>query len=93
MLNAFYQAHRAQGWQVLGLAVDQPAAVRRFMEKLPLDFPVGISGLAGTELSRTLGNVSGGLPFSVVFDRAGAVVHQKLGQVSEADLALWAKLG
>ncbi len=92
MLNAFFHAHRAQGWQVLGLAVDQPSAVRRFLEKLPLDFPVGMAGLAGTELSRSLGNVSGGLPYSVVFDRSGAAIHQKIGKVTDADLAQWAQL-
>lgn len=93
LLNAFYQSQKARGWQVLGLAVDQPSAVRRFLEKLPLDFPVGMAGLAGTDLSRSLGNVSGGLPYSVVFDPAGVVIHQKIGKVSAEDLQLWAQLG
>lgn len=92
LLNAFQATHAAQGWQVVGLAVDQPAPVRSFMEKLPLSFPVGMAGLAGTEISRSLGNVSGGLPYSVVFDRAGVLVHQKIGKVTEAELAQWAQL-
>lgn len=90
LLNAFHARHAAQGWQVLGLAVDQPSAVRRFMEKLPLSFPVGMAGLAGTELSRTLGNATGALPFTVVMDRKGAVRHRKLGKVDNADLDRWA---
>ncbi len=93
LLNAFHAEHAGRGWQVLGLAVDQPSAVRRFMQQLPLVFPVGMAGLAGTELSRSLGNLGGGLPFSVVFDAGGAVAHQKVGKVSEADLAQWAQLG
>ena len=28
MLNAFYREQSAKGWQVLGLAIDQPSAVR-----------------------------------------------------------------
>ena len=92
MLNAFHTQHAARGWQVLGLAVDQPSAVRRFMEKLPLVFPVGMAGLAGTELSRTLGNASGALPFTVVMGRDGVVLHRKLGKVSQADLDTWAQL-
>jgi thiol-disulfide isomerase/thioredoxin len=92
MLNAFHQQHAARGWQVLGLAVDQPSAVRRFMEKLPLVFPVGMAGLAGTELSRTLGNASGALPFTVVMGRDGRVLQRKLGKVSQADLDAWAQL-
>ncbi|WP_137921411.1 TlpA disulfide reductase family protein [Hydrogenophaga sp. 2FB] len=93
MLNAFHQAHKDRGWQVLGLAVDQPSAVRRFMEKLPLNFPVGMAGLAGTELSRSLGNPTGALPYSVVFGGDGALRHRKIGKVSEDDLAQWALLG
>jgi thiol-disulfide isomerase/thioredoxin len=90
LLNAFHQQHAAQGWQVLGLAVDQPTAVRRFMEKLPLVFPVGMAGLAGTELSRTLGNATGALPFTVVMGRDGLVRHRKLGKVDTVDLDRWA---
>ena len=93
LLNAFHQAHKDKGWQVLGLAVDQPSAVRGFMQKLPLNFPVGMAGFAGTELSRSLGNPSGALPFSVVFDASGTLVHRKIGKVSETDLSQWAGLG
>ncbi len=93
MLNQFHTAQAAKGWQVLGLAVDQPSAVRSFMQKLPLNFPVGMAGFAGTELSRSLGNATGALPFSVVFGADGALLHRKLGKVSETDLAQWAELG
>lgn len=90
MLNRFYRDHQARGWRVLGLAVDQPKAVLAFLDKLPLDFPVGMAGLAGTDLSRALGNPNGGLPYTVVMDRAGVVRHQKVGKVSESDLEAWA---
>ncbi|WP_300716686.1 TlpA disulfide reductase family protein [Hydrogenophaga sp.] len=93
LLNAFNTANAPQGWQVLGLAVDQPSAVRGFLQKLPLNFPVGMAGFAGTELSRSLGNPSGSLPYTVVFGDEGTVLHRKIGKVSEADLAQWAQLG
>jgi thiol-disulfide isomerase/thioredoxin len=92
MVNAFYRANTPAGWQVLGLAVDQAAPVRSFLQRLPLDFPIALAGLAGTELGRSLGNASGGLPFTVVFGADGAVMHRKLGKLSEADLSLWAGL-
>lgn len=93
MLNNFHQAQASRGWQVLGLAVDQPSAVRGFLQKLPLNFPVGMAGFGGIELSRTLGNPAGALPFSVVFAPSGEVVHRKLGKLSESDLTQWAQLG
>ncbi len=91
LLNAFYRERQAQGWQVLGLAVDQPSAVRQFLQRLPLDFPVAMAGLGGTELSRALGNANGGLPYTVVFDARGQVAHRKIGQVRPQDLADWAQ--
>lgn len=92
MLNAFFGQHRAHGWQVLGLAVDQPGAVRSFLQRLPLDFSVAMAGLGGIELSKSLGNPTGGLPFTVVLDAKGVIVHRKLGKVSEDDLKQWVKL-
>ncbi|MDD2730164.1 TlpA disulfide reductase family protein [Malikia sp.] len=89
LLDAFFRAGREQGWQVLGLAIDQPSAVRAFLGRQPLAFPVGLAGLGGTELARGLGNVNGGLPFSVLFDRAGALVERKLGRLLPQDLQRW----
>ena len=93
LINQFYRQQAAAGWQVLGLAVDQAGPVARFLERLPLDFPVALAGFAGTDLSRSLGNASGALPFSVVLGRDGAVLHRKLGKVSADELKLWAQLG
>lgn len=92
MLNAFYREHVAKGWQVLGLAIDQPSAVRKFLARIPLEFPVGLAGLGGTDLGRALGNLTGGLPFTVVLGGEGRVLHRKMGQVTPQDLQLWAPL-
>jgi thiol-disulfide isomerase/thioredoxin len=86
LINAFYQQNKGNGWQVLGLAVDKVSQVKAFLTKVPLAFPVGMAGLGGTELSRTLGNVGGGLPFTFALDRSGSIVQRKMGQVSADDL-------
>lgn len=91
MLNAFYREHAAKGWQVLGLAVDRPASVRRFLQHTPLDFPVGLAGLGGADLSRSLGNPGGALPFTVVLDaRQGRVRERKSGPLTAQELRQWA---
>ena len=89
MINAFYREHRANGWQVLALAVDQLAPVQKFLKAMPLDFPVGLAGSVGADWARSLGNLAGGLPFSVVLDSQSAVVQRKIGRLSPADLAAW----
>ena len=90
LLNAFHQAQRPRGWQVLGIAVDQPSAVRQWLARSPLGFPVVLAGLEGSEMSKRLGNQAGGLPFSLLFNPQGQVIERKLGQLHEADLKSWA---
>jgi hypothetical protein len=65
--------------------------VREFLARQPMGFPIGLAGLNGIELARSLGNTSGALPFSVVFDRRGKAVRTKLGSIQEKDLADWVR--
>jgi len=92
LIDAFYKENNPKGWQVVGLAADQPNAVRQFLGKKPLGFPIGIIGLKGIELSKNLGNLTGGLPFSVVYGADGKVAQRKIGKLSEADLKRWGEL-
>lgn len=92
LINAFYRQNKANGWQVIGLAIDKLAPVQTFLQKMPLDFPIGMAGLSGAELGRGLGNLAGGLPFSVVLGRDGLVAQRKLGRLTPEDLAGWLRL-
>jgi thiol-disulfide isomerase/thioredoxin len=92
LLNEFYRENAAKGWQVMGIAVDQPSAVRGFLERTPLDFPIVMAGLGGTDLSRSLGNLGGGLPFTVLFGADGRILHRKIGQVTPENLRQWSRL-
>lgn len=89
LLDRFYDQNIAKGWQVLGLAVDESEPVKRFLARSPVKFPVAMAGFSGVALSRSLGNLAGGLPFTLVFDAAGQVIHRKIGAVTEDDLAGW----
>jgi thiol-disulfide isomerase/thioredoxin len=91
LLDRFYKENSSIGWQVLGLAIDQPSAVRNFLGKMPVSFPVGMAGLNGTELGKSLGNQAGGLPFTVVLGPDGALSHRKMGRIAESDLVDWLK--
>ncbi|MFT3813757.1 MAG: TlpA disulfide reductase family protein [Acidovorax sp.] len=88
LLNRFHAERKVA---VLGLAVDQPQAVLKFLAKLPLQFPIGMAGAAGTTLTRTLGNEQGGLPFSLLLGGDGRVAQRKIGQLTADDLARWSQ--
>jgi len=89
LLNAFYQENKSKSWQVIGLAIDQPSAVKRFLSQHPVEYPVGLAGLNGTALMNSLGNVEGGLPFTLVIDSRGELLQRKLGKLNDGDFSAW----
>ena len=89
LLSNFFKENSANGWQVLGLAVDELDPVKRFLAHSPLSFPVALAGLSGIELSKSLGNLIGGLPFTVVIDPTAKVIHRKMGKVTPDELRAW----
>jgi thiol-disulfide isomerase/thioredoxin len=89
-LDRFAREHAAAGWRVLGLAVDNPRAVRDFLARRPVAYPIAMAGFAGSELATALGNGSAGLPFTVAFDRSGRIFRTKAGETHFAELATWA---
>jgi len=89
MIDAFFRENAANGWQVVGLAIDQPSAVRKFLTRTPVSYPIGLAGLQGTDLVRQLGNTAGGLPFTLVIDAGGAVAARKMGKLDTGDLQAW----
>ncbi|MBU3740205.1 MAG: TlpA family protein disulfide reductase [Rhodoferax sp.] len=90
LLDRFFQENSSKSWQVVGIAVDQPDAVRRFLGAAPVRFPVAMAGLDGLALSRRLGNAVGGLPFTVVVTAGGQVLQRKMGRLTTADVSGWA---
>jgi thiol-disulfide isomerase/thioredoxin len=90
LLDAFYRQHATNGLQIVGLAVDQPEPVRKYVARTQLSFPIALAGPGGAELSRLLGNEAGALPYSVLFNRDGVVQQRRMGRLSEADLQAWA---
>jgi len=92
MVDAFFTAQQAAGWQVLGLAADKPQNIQDFLQKMPLHFPVAVDAMLATQWARQLGNIAGGLPFSVVINSAGEVAQRKMGKLTDSDLAAWSHI-
>lgn len=75
-----------EGLQLVGVAVDSADKVREFVRETRLDYPTVVGGYGAIELSRTLGNRVGALPFTVIVNRAGRIAHVQLGPFDEAKL-------
>jgi thiol-disulfide isomerase/thioredoxin len=91
LLDRFAKERAAEGWQVVGVAVDGPTPVREFLQRQPVGFPIGLAGFGGADLARTLGNAGGALPFTVVLAADGRVIARKMGEAHAEDLDGWAR--
>jgi thiol-disulfide isomerase/thioredoxin len=86
LLDAAQHKYGAEGIQVVGIAIDNAANVREFGESIKIGYPVLLAGSPAIELMRSLGNASGGLPFTVLLDRRGRLAGHKLGPYSAPEL-------
>lgn len=74
------------GVQFVGIGIDSPSAIKEFALRTPMSYPLLIGGSASLDLVRALGNETGGLPYTIVFDRAGNPVMSRLGLIDEESL-------
>ena len=88
LLDVFAQSHA--DWNLLALAIDSAEPVRLFTSQRGLRLRVALARDTGPDLARQLGNVAGGLPFSVAFDARGVATQRKLGALDEGLLRTWA---
>jgi thiol-disulfide isomerase/thioredoxin len=79
-------ADGAKGLQFVGIAVDSADKVHRFADELGVNYPTLIGGMGAIELSRNLGNDLMALPFTIIVDRKGRVVHTQLGPLKDDKL-------
>lgn len=90
-LARFATAQGDTGVQVLGLALDTPEDVRRFLLRVPVDYPIVIDTPGPRDASVQLGNHQGLLPYSVLFDAQGRLLKAKLGPFARGEIDGWVK--
>jgi thiol-disulfide isomerase/thioredoxin len=78
---------RKTGVEVIGINIEtDPAPVREFAYAYDINYPVLLNRTSSLELMRTLGNSKGGLPFTVVLNKHGAIVAQHTGAMNKQQL-------
>lgn len=86
LLMSAREKYGSRGVECVGIAIDNAAKVRDFTASLKISYPILLAEANGLDLMRGLGNSAGGLPYTVVADRRGEIVHRKLGAFHRGDL-------
>jgi thiol-disulfide isomerase/thioredoxin len=78
-----------KGLQVVGVAIDDPEAVRRYLKDNPVGYPILVDGQADPDPSLLFGDTRSVLPYSVLIGRDGRLVDTRMGSFSQASLTAW----
>lgn len=70
----------------VGIGVDTAANMQKFVEKVQVSYPLWVIGAGAIDTLRKLGNPSGGLPFTLVFNADGGINRKILGEIQPDDL-------
>lgn len=95
-LSQFQTAYQQKNVVVIGIAEDEPAPVKEYLEGAPVTYPVYVAENANMNLGTTLGNSKGVLPYTVIIKEDGSILKTFYGRINKTLLEkslqmLWEK--
>ena len=72
-----------QGFQIIGIAVDDEQAVREYATEIGMNYPTMAVQSEGVGLARRYGNHAGALPYTVIINRNGEISNTIMGELSK----------
>jgi thiol-disulfide isomerase/thioredoxin len=88
-LQRFAAQQGANGVQVVGIALDDPAAVRAFLTRVPVAYLILLDTPGPADAGVRLGNPKGVLPYSVLISDDGRLLKQRIGPFVEGEIERW----
>jgi len=79
---ALQEQYSRQGLQFIGIAIDDKDAVEEYLKQAKVNYPMLIAGDKGIALALQLGNNVNAVPYTVVVDQHGQIIHQHPGGFS-----------
>lgn len=71
-----------KGVQFIGIAVEDKQAVKDYLKSININYPILIGGEQAIVLSHKLGNIVNAVPFTLIIDQQGQIVHRQPGELS-----------
>lgn len=90
-LDRYAGQQAANGAQVVGIALDDEAAVRAFLRRVPVRYPILLDASGPTDAGVRLGNPRGVLPYSVLIGADGRLLKQRIGPFADGEIEEWAE--
>ena len=71
-----------KGLQFIGIAVEELEPAKEYSKHAGINYPILVGQPSAINLSVPLGNMISTVPFTVIFDRQGNIIHRQLGEIS-----------
>ena len=81
---ALQQEYQDQGFQIIGIAIDEEDAVKDYADTMGINYPIMAAELEAMELARRYGNRVSALPYSAFIGRDGKISFALAGELSKA---------
>jgi len=91
-LQRYSAEQPANGVQVVGIALDDPAAVADFLKAHPVAYPILLDRPGPADSSVRLGDRGGVLPYSVLVAADRRVLRTQLGPFATGEIDDWARI-
>jgi len=89
-LQRFASQQGDNGVQVVGIALDDADAVRAFLARVPVAYPILLDVPGPADAGVRLGNPKGVLPYSVLVSAEGRLLKQRIGPFAHGEIDDWA---
>ncbi len=76
------EAYGEQGFQIIGIAIDDQENVAEYAEQMKMNYPSLIVNADGVGLAQRYGNGVGVLPYTVIINRSGEISNTITGELS-----------
>ena len=85
-LSKVYAENKSKNLVVVGIAIDEEKAVKSYLKKTKVAYPIFVDEDQGVILSKNLGNSEGILPYTVIINSEGNIQKTILGRIHKDQL-------
>ena len=84
--TALQEQYAANGLQFIGIAIDEQEPVEEYIKSNKINYPILIGGVSGIALAHQLGNIIDAVPFTLVVNQQGQIIHRHPGEFSREQI-------
>jgi len=75
--------YKDKNLQFIGIAIEDKAAVEQYLKTIAINYPMLIASEEGIALAQQLGNIVNAVPFTLIVNQQGQIIHRQPGELSK----------